>query len=82
MGSRAHAGDRGHMPQTARPAQPPATTPAHLEAEFPGWHVWRTTDAGTWWATQRGRTWAEPRTLAADSADALRSALRQARTGQ
>lgn len=49
-----------------------------LEAEFPGWHVWRTTDAGTWWAVRLGRAWAEPRTLAADTADDLRAQLREA----
>jgi hypothetical protein len=26
---------------------------AELEAEFPGWHVWRS-DAGRWWATRTG----------------------------
>jgi hypothetical protein len=49
-----------------------------VEAEFPGWRVWRTTDAGTWWAVRQGREWAIPRTLAADTADALRAQLRQA----
>ena len=27
--------------------------PAELEAEFPGWHVWRSS-AGRWWATRTG----------------------------
>ena len=27
--------------------------PAELEAEFPGWHVWRS-NAGRWWATRTG----------------------------
>jgi hypothetical protein len=26
---------------------------AKLEAEFPGWHVWRS-NAGRWWATRTG----------------------------
>ncbi len=26
---------------------------AHLEAEFPGWHIWRS-NAGRWWATRTG----------------------------
>jgi len=26
---------------------------AELEAEFPGWHVWRSS-AGRWWATRTG----------------------------
>lgn len=26
---------------------------ANLEAEFPGWHIWRS-DAGRWWATRTG----------------------------
>lgn len=26
---------------------------AKLEAEFPGWHIWRS-DAGRWWATRTG----------------------------
>ncbi|HEV2372120.1 MAG TPA: hypothetical protein VGS19_08125 [Streptosporangiaceae bacterium] len=48
-----------------------------LEAEFPQWHVWRTSDAGTWWATRRGPQWnTEPRTLAADTPDGLRDELR------
>ncbi|HEV2370743.1 MAG TPA: hypothetical protein VGS19_01125 [Streptosporangiaceae bacterium] len=58
---------------------PEATTAteADLEAEFAGWHVWRTTDAGTWWAVRRGPGWnREPRTLAADSAEGLRAELR------
>jgi len=51
------------------------TTITGLEAEFPGWRVWRTTD--TWWATRRGPEWmAEPRTVAADTAEGLRGELR------
>jgi hypothetical protein len=66
--------------------QPPALTPAaseaDLEAEFPSWHVWRTTDAGTWWASRRGPGWhREPRTLAADTAGQLRTALRETDDG-
>jgi hypothetical protein len=59
----------------------PATRADHalmaaLEAEFSGWHVWRTTDAGTWWASRRGPGWnREPRTLAANTAPGLRTAL-------
>jgi hypothetical protein len=26
---------------------------AKLEAEFPGWHIWRS-NAGRWWATRTG----------------------------
>jgi hypothetical protein len=26
---------------------------AHLEAEYPGWHIWRS-NAGRWWATRTG----------------------------
>ncbi len=26
---------------------------AQLEAEFPGWHIWRSS-AGRWWATRTG----------------------------
>ncbi|HEV2378019.1 MAG TPA: hypothetical protein VGS19_38385 [Streptosporangiaceae bacterium] len=47
-----------------------------LAAEFPGWRVWRTTDAGTWWASRRGPGWnTEPRTVAADTPDGLRGEL-------
>lgn len=60
--------------QTAHPA-----TERDIEAEFPGWRVWRTTDAGTWWASRRGPRWnREPRTLAADSANGLLAELREA----
>lgn len=49
-----------------------------LEADFPGWRVWRTT--GSWWATRRGPQWMrEPRTLAADTADGLRKELHDTR---
>lgn len=64
----------GAHPQTAHPAAEKA-----IEIEFPGWRVWRTTDAGTWWASRRGPLWnREPRTLAADTADDLRAELREA----
>jgi hypothetical protein len=54
-------------------------TAAALETEFPGWRVWRTADAGTWWASRRGPQWmCEPRTVAADSAEGLRAELREA----
>ncbi|HEV2373539.1 MAG TPA: hypothetical protein VGS19_15370 [Streptosporangiaceae bacterium] len=53
-----------------------AQVTAALEAEFPGWHVWRTADAGTWWASRRGPEWKrEPRTLAAETLDGLRAEL-------
>jgi len=56
-------------------------TTAALETEFPGWRVWRTTDARTWWASRRGPDWMrEPRTLAADDAKGLRAELRDALT--
>jgi hypothetical protein len=66
------------------PQQAATLNEADLETEFPGWHVWRTTDAGTWWAVRQGRAWAEPRTLAADTAGALRTLLDEAtgETGQ
>jgi hypothetical protein len=35
---------------TAYPA-----TEREIEAEFPGWRVWRTADAGTWWASGADR---------------------------
>jgi hypothetical protein len=66
----------GIRPTATEQATPPAE--ADLEAEFPGWHVWRTTDAGTWWAARRGRAWTVPRTLAADTAQALRAKLHEA----
>lgn len=50
-----------------------------VRAEAHGWRVWRTTDAGTWWATRRGPDWkAEPRTLAADSGAELLELMRAA----
>jgi hypothetical protein len=56
--------------------QPTAPTQSELAAQFPRWHVWRTTDAGTWWATRRGPGWnREPRTLAANTAEELRTSL-------
>ncbi len=56
---------------------------ADLAAEFPGWRIWRTTDAGTWWASRRGPGWnLEPRTLAADTAHSLRDQLRAAQATQ
>lgn len=49
---------------------------AAIEQEFPGWRVWRTSDAGTWWASRRGPQWnCEPRTVAADTAGGLRDEL-------
>jgi hypothetical protein len=64
-------------PAVTPPGQPPATE-ADLEAEFPGWHVWRTTDAGTWWAVRRGRAWTLPRSVAANTPEDLRARLRDA----
>lgn len=49
-----------------------------LEAEFPGWVVWRS-DAGRWYATRRGPD--GHGTLAADSPNGLRIQLHQQRTG-
>lgn len=52
---------------------------ATIEAMFPGWRVWRTSDAGTWWASRRGSQWRrEPRTLAGDTPEQLRAELREA----
>jgi hypothetical protein len=52
---------------------------AAIEQEFPGWRVWRTADAGTWWASRRGLRWmCEPRTVAGDTPDDLRAELREA----
>lgn len=51
---------------------------ACLQAQYPGWRVWRT--SRTWWATRSGPLWrSEPRTLAADTADALSVELRKVR---
>jgi hypothetical protein len=62
------------MPTT----QPATPTTSELAAEFPCWHVWRTTDAGTWWASRRGPGWnREPRTLAANTAEELRALLEE-----
>jgi hypothetical protein len=59
------------------------TTAATIEAQFPGWRVWRTTDAGTWWASRHGPDWDhEPRTVAAGTADGLRGELAEAMTGE
>ncbi len=62
--------------------QATTATKTDIEAEFPGWRVWRTTDAGTWWASRCGPRWnCEPRTLAGDSAEGLRAQLREAHDG-
>ena len=48
-----------------------------IEAEFPGWHVWRS----RWWATRTGPDahWVDgtrrPMTVDADNEDALRAVL-------
>jgi hypothetical protein len=54
---------------------------AAIEADFPGWHVWRSS-AGRWWAVRQGRRArhddrADPRplTVDADDADGLRHLL-------
>lgn len=60
-------------------AHSPQALIASIEADFPGWRVWRTTDAGTWWASRRGPGWnREPRTVAGDTPDELRAELREA----
>ena len=71
-----HPAQTSTQPATDGSTQPVEAAEASIEAEFPGWHVWRTTDAGTWWASRRGAGWnTEPRTLAADTADELRTRL-------
>jgi hypothetical protein len=57
---------------------------AQLEAEFPGWHIWRSS-AGRWWATRTGTVLrredlgtARVMTVDADDASALHDQL----TGQ
>ena len=54
---------------------------AQLEAEFPGWHIWRSS-AGRWWATRTGTVprredlgTARVMTVDADDASALRDQL-------
>jgi hypothetical protein len=54
---------------------------AQLEAEFPGWHIWRSS-AGRWWATRTGQVLHRENlgtgrvmTLDADEASALRDQL-------
>ena len=56
---------------------------ADLEAEFPGWHVWRS-NAGRWWATRTGAVLRREElgtgrvmTVDADDAGALRNQLHQ-----
>lgn len=46
----------GERTVTEAPSQesPARSIEAELEGTFPGWHVWRS-DAGSWWATRRGR---------------------------
>jgi hypothetical protein len=60
-------------------SQPPhQQTITTLETDFPEWRIWRTTDAGTWWASRRGPRWNhEPRTLAADTPEQLRTHLQE-----
>ena len=54
---------------------------AQLEAEFPGWHIWRSS-AGRWWATRTGTVLHREdlgtrrvMTVDADDASALRDQL-------
>jgi hypothetical protein len=54
---------------------------AQLEAEFPGWHIWRS-NAGRWWATRTGSVLRREElgtgrvmTLDADDEDDLRGQL-------
>ncbi|HTW02391.1 MAG TPA: hypothetical protein VMF87_18960 [Streptosporangiaceae bacterium] len=54
---------------------------AQLEAEFPGWHIWRSS-AGRWWATRTGTVLhrddlgtTRVMTVDADDASALRDQL-------
>jgi hypothetical protein len=54
---------------------------AQLEAEFPGWHIWRSS-AGRWWATRTGPVLhrddlgtTRVMTVDADDATALRDQL-------
>jgi len=54
---------------------------AELEAEFPGWHVWRSS-AGRWWATRTGTVLRREElgtghvmTVDADDMNALRNQL-------
>ena len=54
---------------------------AQLEAEFPGWHIWRSS-AGRWWATRTGTVLRREdlgtgrvMTVDADDASALRDQL-------
>jgi hypothetical protein len=51
-----------------------------VEADFPGWRVWRARDRqgrpASWWASRRhAAVWAEPQTLAGDTEAQLRAAL-------
>ena len=54
---------------------------ALLEADFPGWHVWRSS-AGRWWATRTGAGALQrcsagdlPMTVDADDEDQMRAVL-------
>jgi hypothetical protein len=54
-------------------------TAGELQAQFPGWRVWRTRDTGTWYASRVGADWnKEPRTLAADTGAGLLQELTDA----
>ena len=45
-----------------------------LQADHPGWRIWRS-DEGRWWATRRGNRPREPRSIDADTAAALSEEL-------
>ncbi len=55
-----------------------------VERDFPGWRVWRSQPAGTWWATRTGPDARcdreDPRPMTVDGADEgqLRAALEEA----
>ena len=51
-----------------------AAEQAALQRDHPGWRVWRS-DTRRWWATRLGGRPAEPRSLDADTAAALREEL-------
>lgn len=55
-----------------------------VERDFPGWRVWRSRPAGTWWATRTGADAAcdreDPRPMTVDGQDegGLRAAIEAA----
>lgn len=57
-----------------------------VDAEFPGWRVWRS-DGGTWWATRRGLALSDAQfdegmvaTVCGDNADLLYTELLRQRS--